>query len=153
MYRTIIWATDGSEHADRALPFVRELALLTKATIVVVHGEERFAAGRSFGDIVSADEPELLGKIRNQVKRLWDDGFAVELELVEGSAPPAELIAKAARDRDADLIVVGTRGHGPLAGALVGSVAQHLLHDAPCPVFAVPARVAVAAEPREPVVA
>jgi nucleotide-binding universal stress UspA family protein len=36
------------------------------------------------------------------------------------------------------VIVVGTRGHGPLAGALLGSVAQHLLHDAPCPVLAIP---------------
>jgi nucleotide-binding universal stress UspA family protein len=43
-----------------------------------------------------------------------------------------------ARDVGADVIVVGTRGRGPLAGLLVGSVTQRLLHVAPCPVLAVP---------------
>jgi nucleotide-binding universal stress UspA family protein len=41
---------------------------------------------------------------------------------------------------ESDAIVVGTRGHTPIAGLLVGSVTQRLLHIAPCPVIVVPNR-------------
>jgi nucleotide-binding universal stress UspA family protein len=51
------------------------------------------------------------------------------------------MIADLAREIDADAIVVGTRGHSPVAGLLLGSVTQRLLHIAPCPVVAVPAGI------------
>jgi nucleotide-binding universal stress UspA family protein len=50
---------------------------------------------------------------------------------------PAEAIIKAARDREADLIVVGSRGHGRLAGLLLGSVAQKVISLAHRPVLVV----------------
>ena len=49
------------------------------------------------------------------------------------------MIAKVARETEADLIVAGTRGHTALAGLLVGAVTQRLLHIAPCAVMAIPA--------------
>jgi nucleotide-binding universal stress UspA family protein len=51
---------------------------------------------------------------------------------------PAHAIADIAEKVDADLIAVGTRGHAPVAGLLLGSVTQRLLHISPCPVLAVP---------------
>jgi nucleotide-binding universal stress UspA family protein len=51
------------------------------------------------------------------------------------------MLADTARDAGADVIVAGTRGHAPVAGLLLGSVTQRLLHIAPCPVLAVPAAV------------
>src|ERR687887_407900 len=56
-------------------------------------------------------------------------GLDVEGRLVEGNA--ADALADAGRE--ADLLVVGTKGHGALAGALLGSVSQHLAHHPPCP--------------------
>jgi nucleotide-binding universal stress UspA family protein len=50
----------------------------------------------------------------------------------------AHRIAEAAQEAEADLIVVGTRGHTAFAGLLLGSVTQRLLHVAPCPVLAIP---------------
>jgi nucleotide-binding universal stress UspA family protein len=50
---------------------------------------------------------------------------------------PGELILAAAKDRAADLIVVGSRGHGRLVGLLLGSVAQKLAGLAACPVLVV----------------
>jgi nucleotide-binding universal stress UspA family protein len=50
----------------------------------------------------------------------------------------AHAIADAAKEAGADLVVVGTRGQGPLTGLLLGSVTHRLLHVAPCPVLAVP---------------
>jgi nucleotide-binding universal stress UspA family protein len=58
-----------------------------------------------------------------------------ELELIAGR--PAEVIATVAKTRDADGIIVGTRGFGRLRGAL-GSVAHGLLHEASCPVTIIP---------------
>ena len=46
-------------------------------------------------------------------------------------------IAVNAKALDADVIVVGSRGRGPLASVVLGSTTQHLLHEAECPVFAV----------------
>jgi nucleotide-binding universal stress UspA family protein len=138
MFRKIIWATDGSADADRALPFATELAKLSGAEILAVHADEHFAGGRSSGEPVLTDEPELVAKIRGQVTRLRKDGFTAALELVHGVDRAADQIAEIARETGADAIVVGTRGRGPIAGALLGSITQQLLHDAPCPVLVVP---------------
>ena len=51
--------------------------------------------------------------------------------VVEGH--PAEVVVRAARGTD--LLVVGTQGHGELAAALLGSVSQHRVQHAPCPVL------------------
>jgi nucleotide-binding universal stress UspA family protein len=62
-------------------------------------------------------------------------GVTHELELIAGR--PADVIADVAETRRADEIIVGTRGFGPLRGAL-GSVAHGLLHQAKCPVTVIP---------------
>ncbi len=62
-------------------------------------------------------------------------GITVETELIAGK--PAEVIADVARARDAEEIVIGSRGLGPLRGAL-GSVAYRVLHIADRPVVVVP---------------
>ena len=54
---------------------------------------------------------------------------------------PAHVLANQAEKSGADVIIVGTRGHTGLAGLLLGSVTQRLLHISPCPVMAVPAPI------------
>ena len=137
MFETIVWATDGSELADRALLHVMELARVHHATIVAVHANE-LLYGRFGGAPMLADEPDIRTKIENQVVELRDAGFDVDLELPTGGSDVPALVAKAADAVGADLIVVGTHGHGGIAAAVLGSVARGLLHTAHCPVLAVP---------------
>lgn len=138
MFKTIIWATDGSETADGALPFAKALADCDGGKLVVVHNNE-LLVGRAYGYPLFADEEDLEAKIREQVDELKAEGVDVSLELVSGVATPAaHMISETARKVGADVIVVGTRGHGPIASVLVGGVTQRLLHIAPCPVLAVP---------------
>lgn len=139
MFKTIVWATDGSEAADRALPYAKELAGGPDGRLVVVHCKE-LLLGRAAGHPILADEEEIETKIERQVEQLKEDGIDATFELASGAAShAAHMISDAAREVGADLIVVGTRGHTALAGLLLGSVTQRLLHVAGCPVLAVPA--------------
>jgi nucleotide-binding universal stress UspA family protein len=137
MFKTIVWATDGSELADGALVQVRELAQHHGSRIVAVHANE-LLRGRLGGAPALADEPDLEKKIGKQVEELRSVGLDARLEIRSGGEDVATLIAGAAEDVDADLIVVATHGHGGFTAALMGSVARALTHTAGRPVLVVP---------------
>jgi len=137
MFKTIVWATDGSELAYAALDTVRELARQDGSRIVAVHANE-LLRGRLGGSPVFADEPDLAEEIRAQVEELRSAGLDATLEIRSGSEDVATLIAETARDVDADLIVVATHGRGGVTAALMGSVARALCHTAGRPLLVVP---------------
>ena len=140
MYRKVIWATDGSQAADRALAHARALAVESGGSLTVVYCEEFTLPGKGGGSYpVHANEPEIQEKIDRQVAELSAAGLGASLRMGRSRVGgAAHAIVEAAVEEDADLIVVGTRGHTPLAGLLLGGVTQRLLHIAPCPVLAVP---------------
>ncbi len=142
MFNKIIWATDGSDTADRALDVARELAGQHGGTLLAVYSVEQLVGPGSRGAFPEdADEDEREVKIARQVQELADAGLKAERKVVQGGAhSAAHTVARVAEEEGADLIVVGTRGQTPLKGLLVGSVTQRLLHIAPCPVLAVPPR-------------
>ena len=139
--KTIIWATDGSDLADHALDVVRDFAKnwTTLPRVVAVHVDQRWT-GREMNVSKLAGEQDLETKIRSQIQALENEGFATGFELRQAHRMEDEsgLIAAIAADTDAQLIVVGTRRHGRFAGALLGSVAQGLMHSTPCPILVVP---------------
>jgi nucleotide-binding universal stress UspA family protein len=148
MFETIVWATDGSELADGALPYVLELARAHSSKIVAVHANE-LLHGRFGGSPMLADEPDLREKIEHQVAELNATGFEAELKVASGTGDTPELIARAADDAYASLIVVGTHGHGGFKSVVVGSVARGLLHRATCPLLAIPPAQKTAASARD----
>jgi len=140
MFETVVWATDGSPAADRALPFAKQL-LAPGGQLVAVHVRE-LLVGRAGGQPVYADADEIEARIREQVEELRREGLNVTLKLhTTFDVNAAHSIAKEATAARAELIVVATRGRGPLASAVLGSVTQTLLHDATFPVLAVPPHV------------
>lgn len=140
MFTKIVWATDGSDAADHALPIVKALASESHADLFVVHITEFVMPGKAGGShTMHIDEDELVAKIEAQVAELSDAGITTRLET--GTSPAggaAHAIAAAAEQVGANLIVMGTRGHTVLTGLLLGNVTQRLLHLARCPVLAVP---------------
>jgi nucleotide-binding universal stress UspA family protein len=137
MYKTVIWATDGSEGADAALTEALRLTDPT-ARIVAVHCDQRVAGGRAGGISYLADEDDIRAKIRSEVDAIRREGRRAELVVRSSHSAPAHVIAEVASELQADAIVCGTRGLGALSGALLGSVAQRLPHLAPCTVVIVP---------------
>lgn len=103
----------------------------------------------------AANYQELLGHAQERAKTVLDriedesgadlEGVQWETELMGDS--PAAAIARVAEVRDADEIIIGTRGYGR-ARALLGSVAHQLIHLAGCPITVIPERVVDRAETR-----
>lgn len=126
--------------ADLAGKYNAELVLLTVARDVGAPdpGMEAFAEMEHLRDPLPALHVEA---VREQLATLRDELMLkgapkVAVEAVAGD--PAEQIISFAKDGRADLIVLGSRGHGRLAGLLLGSVAQKVVALAPCPVLVVP---------------
>ncbi len=137
MFKTIVLALDGSEGSRRAIPLAVELAKRDRANIVIAHVEQD-VAGKGGGP-VPATEDEIQAEIRAQAKKLSAEGIETSVEMRNIMlGGPAHGIERIADEANADLIVVGTRGQSAVAGLLLGSVTQRLLHLASCPVLAVP---------------
>lgn len=132
----VLLATDGSASARSALDLVRSLAWPDGTTVRVIQVLPLWPAlidfdvpGRS--DAFEASARSALHELAAPLRR---DGLVVEERLVRGEGI-ADLIVADARESNADLVVVGSRGHGPLASVLLGSVAAAVIDHAPCPVL------------------
>jgi nucleotide-binding universal stress UspA family protein len=149
MFNKILWATDGSEPADLALPYVRALAGEHDASVVLVHVEQITVGPMAGGYPLYVAEDEIKAKITKQAAGLVEAGVGASVKFARctTTSGAAHAIAEAAEEEHADLIVVGTRGHTALGGLLLGSVTQRLLHIARCPVLAVPSAGATKDEP------
>ena len=138
MFKVVIWATDGSSGAEKALPLAKRLAHANGARLVVVHVNE-FTVGRGGGYSVNLKEDEVQAAIRKHVEGLKQEGLDATLHAARVSmGGAAHVIAEIADKEGADLIVAGTRGQGPISGLLLGSVTHRLMQVAHCPVLVVP---------------
>ena len=138
----IVVGVDGSKGADEALHFALEEARLRGATLRIVTAWDTPAAvyaGMAYVptfDLTEAEEQAAKERLSAARALVGDDpGVPVETVAVQGQAADA-LVAEST---GADLLVVGTRGHGGFASLLLGSVSQQVAHHAKVPVAMVPA--------------
>jgi nucleotide-binding universal stress UspA family protein len=129
----VVVGIDGSQHSLDALrwaaKYAREFgALLRPVTAWSFSGSAEYVLKADFERLAKANLEEALHVLRTEFHDV-----AVEPAVVQGSAASVLIDAS----RDADLLVIGTRGHGGFAGMLLGSVSQHCLHHAACPVAVV----------------
>jgi nucleotide-binding universal stress UspA family protein len=136
-YRIVV-GVDGSDSGERALRWaVREAAHRPGATVQAVtaysvDGPE--ATALWYRERCQTNAQDVLGA---QVARALDDnpGVAVTTNVVQGDAVRALLDAA----RAADVLVLGSHGHGRIFHAVLGSVAEACVRGAACPVLVVPA--------------
>jgi nucleotide-binding universal stress UspA family protein len=148
MFTKVIWATDGSEHADGAMPLAVQVAETDGAELHVVHVVEKLIGVRVGGMDALVDEDEIKAKVALQAKAIAaEHGVKTSVQVVAALGNHVgDRIAEIAQDVGADLIVVGTRGHGALGSFVLGGVTQRLLHVSSCPVLSVPPGVATEAQ-------
>ena len=144
MYKTLLWATDGSDGAEIALQEGLKL-LAPGGKLIAFHCDQRFVGGRAGGVPVLPDEDDRRAALHARVEELIGEGIDAELIVKTTHHSAARAIVDAAENANVDAIVCGTRGLGGLQGALLGSVSKELLHHAHVPVVVVPPRVAVPA--------
>lgn len=146
MFKKVVWATDGSVHADRAMTHAVRVAGEEGAELHVVHVVAKLQSGRASGLDAMANEDEIKAKVSHQAESLaTEHGVRTSTHIVAGlSNHIADRIAEVADAAGADLIVVGTRGHGAIGSLVLGSVTQRLLRVSRCPVLAVPPSVVAA---------
>jgi nucleotide-binding universal stress UspA family protein len=142
--RTILFPTDFSEPSRLAFDLACALARDYGAELVVAHVvPPPLSLGSGGVPMVpaAADDADL--RARLEAVRPDDSRVAVRHKLAVGHPlamnSEAEGILAAAADEQADLIVMGTHGRGGLSRLLTGSVAEHVLRKAPCPVLTVKA--------------
>jgi nucleotide-binding universal stress UspA family protein len=123
MRGVVVCGIDRSAGAHAALRFGSTLAEQLGARLVAVHA------------LASADEPpvELAASERLGC-----------LQVRCGRGSPAAVLARVARDEEAELLVVGNRGRGNVRAAVLGTVSGELASNAPCPVAIVPRRAPLA---------
>ncbi len=144
--------------AERPLRLAANLAERLGGTLLVVHvaGPELLRTGFPQADAAAmvpgagyippplpADVDELEQRrraVHRSIERLADGCDVRDAEiLVDSSATPADGLRRVAAERTAELIVVGSNGHGTVRAAVLGSTSHSLAGDAPCPVVIAPA--------------
>jgi nucleotide-binding universal stress UspA family protein len=137
----IVVGVDGSEAANAALHWAVRHAELTGDAIEAVIVWQYPIIGASYGwaGVAVTEGMDLRALAEKTLTEAIDQAAshepAVEItpRVIEGY-PASVLVEESA---DADLLVVGSRGHGTFAEALLGSVSQHCSHHARCPVVIV----------------
>jgi nucleotide-binding universal stress UspA family protein len=138
VFDSIVIATDGSAHGDRALQLARSLLSSQTARLSVVHVNELVSAKGAVYPR-AADEDQRRARIAAQVEDLQGAGIKAEfLNPTIRLGGAAHVIAELAESLPADLIIVGSKGHSLVSKIVLGSVPIRLLQIAPCPVLVVP---------------
>lgn len=156
----MLFATDGSPGSQIALDFLLALphrpADRVDVVSVPVHqiiGAGIEGYGAFIAEVMEAEIAEARRAATEAVGRLGARGIETGLRLADGL--PAEAILAAARAAKSDLIVVGSRGRGRIAGTILGSTARALARHSPVPVLVVrerrdaPRRIVIAVDGSE----
>jgi nucleotide-binding universal stress UspA family protein len=131
----IVVGVDGSPSSERALRWAAEQA---RSTGQEVHAVIAWSVPAIYDDIVTRDidwAENSRTALRKTVENALEEADARRVVQDVVQAHPARALLDAAAG--ADLLVVGCRGHGGFVGMLLGSVSQHVVAHAPCPVLVV----------------
>ena len=141
----ILIAIDGSPSSDEAVDFGLELAADQRAAVTFVHVVPVLdvvpMSGFGLTGAVEHQPTDLDNELLDEAReRAEEAGVTAHTRMLRGE--PVDEIVAYVDTVDADLIVVGSRGHGAVASALLGSVSRGILREARRPVLVVRAAAA-----------
>lgn len=135
MYKTILVALDGSEHSEKALSTACSLAKLYNAKLHLTHVCNYMQAVVMAGGALMAPREEYEQSGKDLLNRLVDMAKELgcsDLESHFDHGSPGNQIVETAENIGADLIVLGSKGHGDFAGLVLGSVSHRVCNTASC---------------------
>jgi nucleotide-binding universal stress UspA family protein len=137
MYERLLVAVDHSEVSPRVVAAAKDLALLSKGKVWVLHLLEKEVYAQ-LGDVPSESDQEADQAVRDGVDALRQAGVDAEGEVRPTTFGHAarEILADA-KEHDADVIVMGSRGRSDLAGSILGSTAHKVIHLTDRPVLVI----------------
>jgi nucleotide-binding universal stress UspA family protein len=130
----IVVGYDGSDASKRALERAVTLAGGDGRIVVVAAAESHARTGITEGAHLDPSEIERRRKDLEEGKAFLSER-GVEAETIEGQGDPGDVVVETAKD--ADLVIVGSRGLNPLQRLLLGSVSSKVVHRAECDVLVV----------------
>jgi len=131
--KAILLATDFSDCSDVASRYAVSLARDSGARLHFVHVIDSQSYGSHSGGLLDQND-SLMKEMLNEIAA-DEPGLKFESHLLGGD--PADEIVEYVKDKQVDLVVVGTHGRTGMSRLLMGSVAQALMRNAPCPVLTV----------------
>jgi nucleotide-binding universal stress UspA family protein len=161
--KKILYATDLSETAVHAFSYAVSLANMYGAGITILHVLAEFPGEKFILNMINTDtwkeikarhyseaRDELIGKKKDRIALkevlqafseeanagAGEQTFVTDEIFIKPGAP-AETIVQTAKERDCDLIVMGTHGHGAIADVLIGSTARWVVKHSPIPVLVI----------------
>jgi len=137
MYDRLLVAIDHSEVSPRVIDAAKNLALLSKGKVWVLHLLEKEVIAQ-MGDVPSESDQEAAQPVRDGVSMLRQAGVEAEGDVRPTTFGHAarEILADA-KEHDADIIIMGSRGRSDFAGAILGSTAHKVIHLADRPVLVI----------------
>jgi nucleotide-binding universal stress UspA family protein len=147
-YRRILWPTDFSRLANAALPHALKIAAQDGAELIVMHvvappvlSPAPVMSGAVWGRLEKEMRHAALDRLRRVISAAHAKERTVRTRTLVVLGSPFVQIPRAAQRLRCDLIVLATHGHTGLRHVLLGSVAENVVRNAPCPVLTVrPAR-------------
>jgi nucleotide-binding universal stress UspA family protein len=134
--RQFLVPIDGSEGSNAAIDEALELAheVGAQVTFAFVRKPPSSLLGSPYYERLLCTELRTAHAVTDAARRkAWEAGVGMRTEILEGD--PVDEILSFADNRGADLIVMGSRGRGALAGALLGSVSSGVVQHASVPVL------------------
>jgi nucleotide-binding universal stress UspA family protein len=138
MFKKILHANDGSDHAFNALSLAVKIAKHDQAELHMVSVEEKGHMPQLAEESTQGPETATVRFDRViQRARSMAEHSRVKIQAHVLAGHPVRDVIKLATDLNVDLIVVGSSGHSALYDRMIGSRAQKILHHATCPVLVV----------------
>ena len=150
MFKKILVAVDGSEHAKAAAAAAGEIAQQFGAQLVIMHVMRRTGSDRIPDDLkelsrlehIEVTEADALRSVADEIvsraKDVAETAGADSIVTTIDAGNPAEKVIAYCKNNDVDMIVVGRRGLSDIASLIVGSVSHNLTQFAPCACLTIP---------------